>query len=182
MNLHQVLTGAVNPGDNCFSVGSLHDQPFTVSPPPGPGRLRRARTPSAALPGARAGAESGCVRRGGSGGGRSRPLERGGSAPRASPAGSGTARRRGRASPKGLRHTCPGPGPGEAAKLSPSGGGSRARRWVQRRGWAGRAALPAAQGWRGRGASAAPGGGRGRDARAAPGGAGGVAKAGTWWL
>ncbi|KAM9251077.1 dmX-like protein 1 isoform 4-T4 [Cariama cristata] len=30
MNLHQVLTGAVNPGDNCFSVGSLHGQPFTT--------------------------------------------------------------------------------------------------------------------------------------------------------
>uniref|UniRef100_A0A8C3C4Y2 Dmx like 1 n=1 Tax=Cairina moschata TaxID=8855 RepID=A0A8C3C4Y2_CAIMO len=30
MNLHQVLTGAVNPGDNCFSVGSLHGQPFTA--------------------------------------------------------------------------------------------------------------------------------------------------------
>ncbi|XP_074788618.1 dmX-like protein 1 isoform X4 [Athene noctua] len=30
MNLHQVLTGAVNPGDNCFSVGSLYDQPFTA--------------------------------------------------------------------------------------------------------------------------------------------------------
>uniref|UniRef100_A0A8D2MGG2 Dmx like 1 n=1 Tax=Zonotrichia albicollis TaxID=44394 RepID=A0A8D2MGG2_ZONAL len=30
MNLHQVLTGAVNPGDSCFSVGSLHDQPFTA--------------------------------------------------------------------------------------------------------------------------------------------------------
>uniref|UniRef100_A0A8C3XNZ1 DmX-like protein 1 n=1 Tax=Chelydra serpentina TaxID=8475 RepID=A0A8C3XNZ1_CHESE len=30
MNLHQVLTGAVNPGDNCFSVGSLHDQPLTA--------------------------------------------------------------------------------------------------------------------------------------------------------
>ncbi|KAM4640093.1 dmX-like protein 1 isoform 6-T6 [Amazona ochrocephala] len=30
MNLHQVLTGAVNPGDYCFSVGSLHDQPFTA--------------------------------------------------------------------------------------------------------------------------------------------------------
>ncbi|KAJ7424473.1 Dmx like 1 [Pitangus sulphuratus] len=29
MNLHQVLTGAVNPGDSCFSVGSLRDQPFT---------------------------------------------------------------------------------------------------------------------------------------------------------
>lgn len=31
MNLHQVLTGAVNPGDNCFSVGSLNNVPFTVS-------------------------------------------------------------------------------------------------------------------------------------------------------
>uniref|UniRef100_A0A672V457 DmX-like protein 1 n=1 Tax=Strigops habroptila TaxID=2489341 RepID=A0A672V457_STRHB len=30
MDLHQVLTGAVNPGDNCFSVGSLHNQPFTA--------------------------------------------------------------------------------------------------------------------------------------------------------
>ncbi|KAM4809558.1 dmX-like protein 1 [Rhinophrynus dorsalis] len=30
MNLHQVLTGAVNPGDNCFSVGSLQDQPVTA--------------------------------------------------------------------------------------------------------------------------------------------------------
>lgn len=30
MNLHQVLTGAVNPGDNCFSVGSINNQPFTV--------------------------------------------------------------------------------------------------------------------------------------------------------
>ncbi|XP_063310187.1 dmX-like protein 1 isoform X1 [Pelobates fuscus] len=30
MNLHQVLTGAVNPGDNCFSVGSLHEQPVTA--------------------------------------------------------------------------------------------------------------------------------------------------------
>ncbi|XP_071437366.1 dmX-like protein 1 isoform X4 [Pithys albifrons albifrons] len=30
MNLHQVLTGAVNPGDSCFSVGSLRDQPFTA--------------------------------------------------------------------------------------------------------------------------------------------------------
>uniref|UniRef100_A0A8C8R8L7 Dmx like 1 n=1 Tax=Pelusios castaneus TaxID=367368 RepID=A0A8C8R8L7_9SAUR len=30
MKLHQVLTGAVNPGDNCFSVGSLHGQPLTV--------------------------------------------------------------------------------------------------------------------------------------------------------
>ncbi|XP_050801489.1 dmX-like protein 1 isoform X1 [Gopherus flavomarginatus] len=30
MNLHQVLTGAVNPGDNCFSVGSLQDQPLTA--------------------------------------------------------------------------------------------------------------------------------------------------------
>lgn len=31
MNLHQVLTGAVNPGDNCFSVGSINNVPFTVS-------------------------------------------------------------------------------------------------------------------------------------------------------
>ncbi|KAG9487910.1 hypothetical protein GDO78_007614 [Eleutherodactylus coqui] len=30
MNLHQVLTGAVNPGDNCFSVGSLQEQPVTA--------------------------------------------------------------------------------------------------------------------------------------------------------
>lgn len=30
MNLHQVLTGAVNPGDNCFSVGSVNNVPFTV--------------------------------------------------------------------------------------------------------------------------------------------------------
>uniref|UniRef100_A0A674B9K8 Dmx like 1 n=1 Tax=Salmo trutta TaxID=8032 RepID=A0A674B9K8_SALTR len=30
MNLHQVLTGAVNPGDNCFSVGSINNQPFTA--------------------------------------------------------------------------------------------------------------------------------------------------------
>ncbi|MBZ3877181.1 DmX-like protein 1 [Sciurus carolinensis] len=30
MNLHQVLTGAVNPGDHCFSVGSVGDQRFTV--------------------------------------------------------------------------------------------------------------------------------------------------------
>ncbi|KAM9311328.1 dmX-like protein 2 [Gastrophryne carolinensis] len=30
MNLHQVLTGAVNPGDNCYSVGSVSDIPFTV--------------------------------------------------------------------------------------------------------------------------------------------------------
>uniref|UniRef100_A0AAY4DPT2 RAVE complex protein Rav1 C-terminal domain-containing protein n=1 Tax=Denticeps clupeoides TaxID=299321 RepID=A0AAY4DPT2_9TELE len=30
MNLHQVLTGAVNPGDNCFSVGSLGNVPFTA--------------------------------------------------------------------------------------------------------------------------------------------------------
>lgn len=30
MNLHQVLTGAVNPGDNCFSVGRIHNQPFTA--------------------------------------------------------------------------------------------------------------------------------------------------------
>uniref|UniRef100_A0A3P8WTS0 Uncharacterized protein n=1 Tax=Cynoglossus semilaevis TaxID=244447 RepID=A0A3P8WTS0_CYNSE len=30
MNLHQVLTGAVNPGDNCFSVGSVNHVPFTA--------------------------------------------------------------------------------------------------------------------------------------------------------
>ncbi|XP_058533833.1 dmX-like protein 1 isoform X1 [Ochotona princeps] len=30
MNLHQVLTGAVNPGDHCFSVGSVGDQRFTA--------------------------------------------------------------------------------------------------------------------------------------------------------
>ncbi|XP_066557486.1 dmX-like protein 2 isoform X2 [Amia ocellicauda] len=30
MHLHQVLTGAVNPGDNCYSVGSVHDIPFTA--------------------------------------------------------------------------------------------------------------------------------------------------------
>uniref|UniRef100_A0A0E9QJ42 Uncharacterized protein n=1 Tax=Anguilla anguilla TaxID=7936 RepID=A0A0E9QJ42_ANGAN len=31
MHLHQVLTGAVNPGDSCYSVGSVNDIPFTVS-------------------------------------------------------------------------------------------------------------------------------------------------------
>lgn len=35
MHLHQVLTGAVNPGDNCYSVGSVEDVPFTVSGSPG---------------------------------------------------------------------------------------------------------------------------------------------------
>ncbi|XP_022699027.1 dmX-like protein 2 isoform X2 [Varroa jacobsoni] len=30
MNLHQVLTGAVNPGDYCYSVGSVEGVPFTV--------------------------------------------------------------------------------------------------------------------------------------------------------
>ncbi|XP_029431337.1 dmX-like protein 2 isoform X2 [Rhinatrema bivittatum] len=30
MHLHQVLTGAVNPGDNCYSVGSVNDTPFTA--------------------------------------------------------------------------------------------------------------------------------------------------------
>uniref|UniRef100_A0A8C1PFE7 Dmx-like 2 n=1 Tax=Cyprinus carpio TaxID=7962 RepID=A0A8C1PFE7_CYPCA len=30
MHLHQVLTGAVNPGDCCYSVGSVHDIPFTA--------------------------------------------------------------------------------------------------------------------------------------------------------
>ncbi|XP_063104809.1 dmX-like protein 2 isoform X4 [Cavia porcellus] len=29
MHLHQVLTGAVNPGDNCYSVGSVGEIPFT---------------------------------------------------------------------------------------------------------------------------------------------------------
>lgn len=33
MNLHQVLTGAVNPGDHCFSVGSINSVPFTVRKP-----------------------------------------------------------------------------------------------------------------------------------------------------
>uniref|UniRef100_A0A674CJJ7 Dmx-like 2 n=1 Tax=Salmo trutta TaxID=8032 RepID=A0A674CJJ7_SALTR len=33
MHLHQVLTGAVNPGDCCYSVGSVNDIPFTVSTP-----------------------------------------------------------------------------------------------------------------------------------------------------
>ncbi|XP_060787870.1 dmX-like protein 1 isoform X2 [Neoarius graeffei] len=31
MNLHQVLTGAVNPGDHCFSVGSINSVPFTIA-------------------------------------------------------------------------------------------------------------------------------------------------------
>ncbi|XP_072478986.1 dmX-like protein 2 isoform X2 [Notamacropus eugenii] len=30
MHLHQVLTGAVNPGDNCYSVGSVGGVPFTA--------------------------------------------------------------------------------------------------------------------------------------------------------
>lgn len=30
MHLHQVLTGAVNPGDCCYSVGSVNDIQFTV--------------------------------------------------------------------------------------------------------------------------------------------------------
>lgn len=30
MNLHQVLTGAANPGDHCFSVGSVGDRRFTA--------------------------------------------------------------------------------------------------------------------------------------------------------
>ncbi|XP_054842281.1 dmX-like protein 1 isoform X3 [Eublepharis macularius] len=30
MNLHQVLTGAVNPGNHCFSVGSVGGHPFTA--------------------------------------------------------------------------------------------------------------------------------------------------------
>lgn len=45
MNLHQVLTGAVNPGDHCFSVGSVGDQRFTVSE----GGSRVARGESAPL-------------------------------------------------------------------------------------------------------------------------------------
>lgn len=45
MNLHQVLTGAVNPGDHCFSVGSVGDQRFTVSP----GGSAAARRGSASL-------------------------------------------------------------------------------------------------------------------------------------
>lgn len=51
MNLHQVLTGAVNPGDHCFSVGSVGDQRFTVSAGgAGPGRCGRGVGP-AAVPG-----------------------------------------------------------------------------------------------------------------------------------
>ncbi|XP_072421197.1 dmX-like protein 2 isoform X1 [Chiloscyllium punctatum] len=30
MHLHQVLTGAVNPGDNCYSIGGVADIPFTA--------------------------------------------------------------------------------------------------------------------------------------------------------
>uniref|UniRef100_A0A3P9LIC4 DmX-like protein 2 n=1 Tax=Oryzias latipes TaxID=8090 RepID=A0A3P9LIC4_ORYLA len=30
MHLHQVLTGAVNPGDCCYSVGCVNDIPFTA--------------------------------------------------------------------------------------------------------------------------------------------------------
>ncbi|KAJ8249356.1 hypothetical protein GJAV_G00233900 [Gymnothorax javanicus] len=30
MHLHQVLTGAVNPGDSCYSVGTVNDIPFTA--------------------------------------------------------------------------------------------------------------------------------------------------------
>ncbi|KAJ7311428.1 hypothetical protein JRQ81_007077 [Phrynocephalus forsythii] len=30
MHPHQVLTGAVNPGDSCYSVGSVHEAPFTA--------------------------------------------------------------------------------------------------------------------------------------------------------
>lgn len=71
MNLHQVLTGAVNPGDNCFSVGSLHDQPFTVSPRRGP-----------AARAARKAAASGRCRRGAQRGGPS-----GGATQRGGPAG-----------------------------------------------------------------------------------------------
>lgn len=50
MHLHQVLTGAVNPGDNCYSVGSVGDVPFTVSSVrdpegEGPGSRRGGRDP-----------------------------------------------------------------------------------------------------------------------------------------
>lgn len=31
MNCHQVLSGACNAGDRCFSVGSVEGIPFTVS-------------------------------------------------------------------------------------------------------------------------------------------------------
>lgn len=47
MNLHQVLTGAVNPGDHCFSVGSVGDQRFTVSGE-APSRPSRVRAPESA--------------------------------------------------------------------------------------------------------------------------------------
>ncbi|XP_033123972.1 dmX-like protein 1 [Anneissia japonica] len=30
MNRHQVLTGAVNPGENCFAVGYVDGVPFTA--------------------------------------------------------------------------------------------------------------------------------------------------------
>lgn len=30
MNRHQVLTGAVNPGDSCFAIGYVDGVPFTV--------------------------------------------------------------------------------------------------------------------------------------------------------
>lgn len=51
MHLHQVLTGAVNPGDNCYSVGSVGDVPFTVS---------GVREPERERPGWFAGAETPC--------------------------------------------------------------------------------------------------------------------------
>lgn len=102
MNLHQVLTGAVNPGDSCFSVGSLHDQPFTVSVP------RRGRGASAGP-----GAESGCVRRGG----RGRPPGAG-LAPVAPSGGGGTARGA-RGSPARW-----GQGPAELARSGGADGGA----------------------------------------------------------
>lgn len=49
MNLHQVLTGAVNPGDHCFSVGSVGDQRFTVSE--GGSRVARGRSAPLSQPG-----------------------------------------------------------------------------------------------------------------------------------
>lgn len=57
MHLHQVLTGAVNPGDNCYSVGSVGDVPFTVSgvqEPRGETGIRT-RGPTLPVPGPRRG-------------------------------------------------------------------------------------------------------------------------------
>lgn len=46
MHLHQVLTGAVNPGDCCYSVGSANDIPFTVSVSTDPPEEQAAQTGS----------------------------------------------------------------------------------------------------------------------------------------